>query len=579
MSPMPPSTGAPHGDTLGSPHKRRVLVALAAVIAAVSLAPPAVAARFPPATMLLSRASGGGLPNGPSCCGSVSRDERIGRVIAFESLATDIAQPVRRGTANVFAVVRRGPWTTNGSPWVAGSTLVVSRGLHGRAANGASFAPHVSGDSAHVPRCVAFLSRASNLVRGDHNHRVDAFVADLVSARITRVSVDSTGAEVDGDVSDVAVDGACTRVAFVSTAGRLSRMTGHERGRWPGAATRPPTAGRPQVYVHFLDRGGQRTKRLAGLTLLVSRAGRTPADTGAGQLAFSSDGRTVSYVSAAANLGTPTGGVAQVWQGRIATTPRAGGRTRVAVRTRLVSRTPQGHAASGPSITPSATYDGRVVAFATTAPELTEGASAWQVVLADRTKPSALPTIASKSQFIPSPQNNHRGPPPVPGNAPSLDPQISEGGQWAFFDSRATNLVVGGSGIVTPQREVYRWTDPSLRAIADLSGVQLKSLMGSGTGGGYYSVTPAVAPAASARGNYLTFESEDPRLDPVALAATPVWGYEAISARRHGELYPGLPASQLAQLPGAGGQHDPTLPTAPGETRLHQVYLRYLGPK
>jgi hypothetical protein len=37
----------------------------------------------------------------------VSHDERIALVMAFESLATDVAGPVRRGVANVFAGLRR----------------------------------------------------------------------------------------------------------------------------------------------------------------------------------------------------------------------------------------------------------------------------------------------------------------------------------------------------------------------------------------------------------------------------------------------------------------------------------------
>jgi hypothetical protein len=63
--------------------------------------------QFAPGTLLLSRSHNGGMPNGPSCCASVSHDERIARVMAFESLATDVAGPVRRGVANVFAGLRR----------------------------------------------------------------------------------------------------------------------------------------------------------------------------------------------------------------------------------------------------------------------------------------------------------------------------------------------------------------------------------------------------------------------------------------------------------------------------------------
>lgn len=167
----------------------RLVVAASAFGAAVPGV--AVAARYEPYTLLFSRAAAGGFPDGPSCCGAVSRDERTAQVMAYESLADDIAPGARRGVANVYAVGRRPPWTADGSPWYPGGTLLVSRGLRGRPANGASFAPKVSGDSAHPPRCVAFLSRASNLVPGDRNGVVDAFVDDLATGRLSRVSVNS----------------------------------------------------------------------------------------------------------------------------------------------------------------------------------------------------------------------------------------------------------------------------------------------------------------------------------------------------------------------------------------------------
>lgn len=68
-----------------------------------------------------------------SCCAAVSRDERVARVITFESLATDIVAGTRGGVANVFVVKRRPPWTTTGSPWRTGKTSLLSHGIAGRA--------------------------------------------------------------------------------------------------------------------------------------------------------------------------------------------------------------------------------------------------------------------------------------------------------------------------------------------------------------------------------------------------------------------------------------------------------------
>ena len=89
------------------------------------------------------------------------------------------------------------------------------------------------------PHCVAFISAASNLVNGDTNGKPDAFVADLRSGRITRVSVDSRGRQVNGTTSDVEVDGSCGRVAFVSDAHSLALT----RTAWRKAGRRRPRPG------------------------------------------------------------------------------------------------------------------------------------------------------------------------------------------------------------------------------------------------------------------------------------------------------------------------------------------------
>src|SRR5690606_27860668 len=47
-------------------------------------------------------------------------------------------------------------------------------------------------------RLVAFVSAASNLVRGDDNEALDVFVHDLLAGRTLRASVGSDGAEVAG---------------------------------------------------------------------------------------------------------------------------------------------------------------------------------------------------------------------------------------------------------------------------------------------------------------------------------------------------------------------------------------------
>jgi hypothetical protein len=88
---------------------------------------------------------------------------------------------------------------------------------------------------------VAFVSDASNLVAGDTNGQPDAFVANLDSGAISRVSVSSSGAQADGPSFDVSVDGTCSRVAFSAQAPALG-----------GGATRT-------VYVRSLSGAGSGT--------------------------------------------------------------------------------------------------------------------------------------------------------------------------------------------------------------------------------------------------------------------------------------------------------------------------------
>ena len=148
------------------------------------------------------------LSEAPARNPAISQDKRFGRVAAFES---DTG-----GTTNVWAVRRADGYGENGSPWEVGARTLVSAGLGGQPANGPSTAPSVDGTSRVAPHCVAFVSAASNLVRGDTNGRPDAFVRDLRTGVTRRVSVDSRGRQSTGTVTEVAVDGLCKRVAFVS---------------------------------------------------------------------------------------------------------------------------------------------------------------------------------------------------------------------------------------------------------------------------------------------------------------------------------------------------------------------------
>src|SRR4051812_9859488 len=94
-----------------------VLAPVFAALAAGIDAPNAGA--FPPyaRTVLVSRTARDMHPNGASRHAVISQDKRFGRVVAFESDATDIAPGAAPGVTNVYAAYRQAPFADNGTLW------------------------------------------------------------------------------------------------------------------------------------------------------------------------------------------------------------------------------------------------------------------------------------------------------------------------------------------------------------------------------------------------------------------------------------------------------------------------------
>ena len=134
-------------------------------------------------------------------------------------------------------------------PSLAQTTTRASVDSSGVQGNNSNKSPKISSDG----RYLAFASLATNLVPGDTNRTWDVFVHDTVSGTTTRVSVDSSGAEGDGNSGygfeseyglSISSDG--RYVAFDSTATNLV----------PG-----DTNGTSDVFVH---------DRVSGTTTRVS---------------------------------------------------------------------------------------------------------------------------------------------------------------------------------------------------------------------------------------------------------------------------------------------------------------------
>jgi Tol biopolymer transport system component len=165
---------------------------------------------------LVSRGIAGTPANGGSAQADISQK---GTKVVFTSAATNLTTDLdTNGQTDVY--VRN---------MVTGTTRLVSRGIGGAPANGASATPSISPDG----RFVSFSSTASNLVKNDTNGVGDVFIADLKLNLIGRASVNSRGRQQNQavaapfqQVSDVGRGGGV--VVFDSDATNLVR---HDRNK------------------------------------------------------------------------------------------------------------------------------------------------------------------------------------------------------------------------------------------------------------------------------------------------------------------------------------------------------------
>jgi hypothetical protein len=346
-----------------SPTSRRRIAAVAlpvalSSIAAVVTAGPSAATPATSAqereqeTQLISRSVGGGVPNGPSTNGVISNDRRWARVIAFQSDASDIVRGDNNGQTDVFAALRQGPVSNNGARWRARKTILISRGRGGSPANGRSFAPAVDGSFTTKPKCVAFLSDASNIARGDTNGVTDAFVSRGPGRVPKRVSLLPGNRKTRAAATRVAVSGDCSRIAFVAGGQLYVRLKGRRTKKInaPGAENDPSfSTGKRNDLVFGAGRGIYLSRGATKRPRLVARGGADPA--------FNDIKRQV-----------------------VAYEKRRGGYTQIAARDlgrkeRFVSVVPGRHAGNGNSRDPVIGNSGYYVTFETDADNLWINAS------------------------------------------------------------------------------------------------------------------------------------------------------------------------------------------------------------
>ncbi|MBE0683700.1 MAG: PD40 domain-containing protein [Anaerolineales bacterium] len=194
--------------------------------------------------------------NAISYSGQISAD---GRFVTIDSDASNLVADDTNGQTDVFLRNLQ-----------LGTTVRVSVDASGGQANGGSGTSAVSADG----RYVVFESSASNLVADDNNNFIDIYVKDMQSGAVTRVSVDSSGAQANGNSSYPSISGDGRFVAFSSEASNLVPNDLNGAG---------------DIFVHDLQ---------TGATLWAS----TNANAGAFDASISLDGRFVVFNSGATNL-------------------------------------------------------------------------------------------------------------------------------------------------------------------------------------------------------------------------------------------------------------------------------------
>jgi Tol biopolymer transport system component len=267
---------------------------------------------------------GGSPGNGESLSPDISRD---GRFVVFESLAGNILDtPVRPGTFQVFLRDRE-----------TGVVRLLSANANGEPADGHSGTPAISADGT----VVVFQSSATDLIATPEIARRygGLYLLRLATGHLTRLDLSTAGESRGGQSMSPAVSADGRFVAFVSRADLTCREA-------PACVTEPSdTNGLADIYLR--DTTTNLTRRITR-----GHAGGDP-DGPSYDPAISRDGRHVAFVSEATNVtADSTSRTAHVYVHDLATGITA-----------LVSRTPSGRPANGPSLRPALSRDGRTVAF------------------------------------------------------------------------------------------------------------------------------------------------------------------------------------------------------------------------
>ena len=359
----------PEGKVMTFPsHRGGYVAAFTVALSTLALISTAPAARQASerTTFLLSRAADGGFPNGDSRNPAVSHDQRIARVMAYESDASEHRQRRRQQHDRRLHRPSPGP--------VGAARHAVEHGRHRARVEAAWAAPRPTGPrrsrrstaTRTTPRAASRSSRRRRTSsRATPTASPDVFVRSLSSGAITRVSVDSHGVQGNGTSYDVSIDGDCEQVAL------------HLRLRRTSVARE-----RPQAGLRALPARARATnKKFNGQTFLASASTKGAAgngDSGEPAVRARRQGGRVHVAGLEPRPAATATASSDVYERTSCGTfykhvSDHKGEQVLRFGTALVSATRAGKAGNGASSTPSVTDDGRFVAYQTLASNLLTG--------------------------------------------------------------------------------------------------------------------------------------------------------------------------------------------------------------
>lgn len=349
-----------------------------------------------------------------------------GRYVAFTTTASNLAANDTNGTSDVYRIDR-----------LTGAVVRISETPAGTPTNHMSSQPSISADGMRI----AFSSRATNLVPGDTNERIDVYLRDLATATTTRLSLAPNGGQYTFDASDPAISADGRFVAFALlpyifvrdlTTGVLESISVVPGEALPEHSIHPsisadgryvafaseapeftPTSSVRQIYVH--DRVLRTTRRVS-----VAPDG-TPGSSESDYPSISADGRFVAYYGKSPNL---VPGDTNLREDVFVHDLSTSSTVRISVGV-------DGAQGDNDSVLPSISADGRFVAFNSYA-----------------TTFSPPPTIATSHVYLHDRATGRTaridvGPSGVIGNGAGGEAVISGDGKVVAFTSTSSNLVTG----------------------------------------------------------------------------------------------------------------------------------------